>query len=143
MTRQEKSIGYLTNWGARLFARALDRRLAGASAGPMPVFYALADGGRLTQTVLARLAAVEQPTMAKTLARMQRDGLLASFPDPDDRRSSLLALTELGLERAQAALAATLVVNEIALTGFSADERELFLSMLRKVVSRLEADGDA
>ena len=55
------SIGYLTNYAGRLLVRALERRLDGKSAGPMPVFLALNDGGALPQKELARLAAVEQP----------------------------------------------------------------------------------
>ena len=39
---RETSAGYLTNWAARLFARAIERRLAGGNSGPMPVFFALA-----------------------------------------------------------------------------------------------------
>jgi len=35
--RREQSAGYLTNHAARLFVRAIERRLAGGTAGPMPV----------------------------------------------------------------------------------------------------------
>ena len=50
---RETSAGYLTNWAARLFARAIERRLAGGNSGPMPVFFALQDGGAMTQKALA------------------------------------------------------------------------------------------
>ena len=84
------SIGYLTNLAGRLLVRALERRIPGGGAGPMPVFLALSDGKALPQKELARRAAVEQPTMAKMLARMERDGMLSGEPDPTDRRSTLL-----------------------------------------------------
>jgi DNA-binding MarR family transcriptional regulator len=100
------SVGYLTNLTGRLLVRALERRLEGGFAGPMPVFLALSDGKALPQKELARLAAVEQPTMANTLARMERDGLVSGEPDPNDRRSTLLRLTPLGRARADAALPA-------------------------------------
>eukprot|EP01035_Chromulina_nebulosa_P012954 gene12954-17251_t len=74
--RRETSAGYLTNWAARLLTRSLERRLAGGGAGQMPVFFALIDGVAQTQADLARDAAVEQPTMANTLQRMERDGLV-------------------------------------------------------------------
>ena len=85
----------MTNWAARLFARAIDQRLKaiGVSSGQLPVFFALAGGKALTQKELARLAAIEQPTMASTLARMERDGLIERRPDPDDGRSSLVSLS--------------------------------------------------
>jgi MarR family transcriptional regulator for hemolysin len=141
--RREQSAGYLTNLAARLFVRAIERRVAGCNAGPMPVFFALAGGGALSQASLARMAMVEQPTMANTLSRMERDGLIERTPDPDDRRSALVRLSPLGLQRAQEGFAAAMEVNGIALSGFTPAERELYLDMLRRVASNLERDGDA
>jgi len=138
--RRSDSVGYLINWAARLLARALDRRLEGGNLGPMPVYYALLDGAALPQKELARLAAVEQPTMANTLARMTRDGLVTASPDPSDRRSTLIRLTPLGHERGVAAMANARAVNALALEALEPGEREAFLAMLRKVIARLEAD---
>ena len=57
---RQRSAGYMTNWAARLFARAMDRRLKaiGMSSGQMPVLFALGDGGALPQKRLAELAAI-------------------------------------------------------------------------------------
>ena len=135
------SIGYLTNLAARLFVRALERRVPGGAVGPMPVFIALIDGQALPQKTLARLAAVEQPTMANTLARMQRDGLIIGTTDPADRRSTLISLTPLGQEHAEAALKAAGEVNALALGALGTDERETYLRLLKRVIATLEADG--
>lgn len=136
-----QSAGYLVNWAGRLFVRAIERRLAGGNAGPMPVFFALAEGGTMSQTALARWASVEQPTMANTLQRMERDGLIARTPDPDDRRSALVALTRLGRQRANEALRSAFEVNDLALAGFKPAERELLFDMLRRVAENLDRDG--
>ncbi len=135
------SIGYLTNLCARLLVRALERRIPGGTSGPMPVFLALADGGALPQKALARLAAVEQPTMANTLARMMRDGLVVGTRDPADRRSTLLRLTRRGHEHARIAMAAAGEVNTLALGALRSGERAAFLDGLRRVIGKLEADG--
>jgi DNA-binding MarR family transcriptional regulator len=111
------SIGYLTNLTARLFLRALERRSPGGVTGPMPVFLALHEGNALPQKELARVAAVEQPTMANTLVRMQRDGLITREPDPHDRRSTLIRLTAAGRENAELAMAAAGRVNHLALSA--------------------------
>src|SRR3954467_10182322 len=110
---RDTSGGYVTNRAARLFVRALDRRLLNGSAGQMPVFLALIDGDAFTQTELARIASVEQPTMANTLQRMERDGLIDRTPDPADKRSTLVSLSKLGRRRAAEAMEAALDVNEI------------------------------
>jgi len=138
--RREQSAGYLVNWAARLFTRALERRLAGSSAGSMPVFFALIDGRAQTQKELAHWAAVEQPTMANTLARMERDGLIERTPDPADRRSALVALTPLGQQRAGQALQAAGHTNALGLSPLSPEERETFLEMLRRVIQYLDAE---
>jgi len=138
--RRESSAGYLINWAARLFVRALERRLEGASAGSMPVFFALIDGRAQTQKELAHWAAVEQPTMANTLARMERDGLIVRTPDPADRRSALVALSADGRTKAAQALQAAGDTNTLGLTPLAPAEREVFLEMLRRVIQYLDAE---
>lgn len=134
------SAGYLTNLCGRLLVRALERRLPGGAAGPMPVFLALLGGDALPQKELARLAAVEQPTMAKTLKRMERDGLVAGTRDPADRRSTLLHLTPRGHAQAQIAIAAAGEVNALALSALTPEERAPFLDALERIITRLESD---
>ncbi len=135
-----KSSGYMTNWAARLFARAIDRKLReiGVAAGQMPVFFALGDGAALQQKRLAQIASIEQPTMAATLSRMERDGLIVRRPDPDDGRSQLVELTPEAMEKAARVKQAGMAVHARALDRLSDDERALFLDMLARIVASLE-----
>lgn len=130
----------MTNWAARLFARAIDRRLKqfGVSSGQMPVFFALGDGAALSQKVLAAIASIEQPTMAATLSRMERDGMIERRPDPRDGRSQLVALTPEAMEKALKVKEAGMSVNAVALTDLTETEREQFLELLGKVITSLE-----
>lgn len=136
---RDQSAGYVVNLAGRLFIRALERRLAG-SVGPMPVFIALSDGSSRSQAELARWAQVEQPTMANTLNRMERDGLIIRSPDPADGRSMLIALSPPGLERARQTLSMAFEVNGVALAGLSRDERDALFGTLKRVIANLEAD---
>lgn len=138
---RETSAGYLTNWAARLFARELERQLAPSGIAPayMPVLFALADGSQLTQKELARRAAVEQPTMAMTLNRMQRDGMIARTPDPGDKRSALIGLTPLALGKVETVERVVSAINALALEQLTPDERAAYLGLLRKVIGVLEA----
>jgi MarR family transcriptional regulator, transcriptional regulator for hemolysin len=81
---------------ARGLSRVGDARLRelGFATAQWPVLSMLKDGAARSQTDLARLAKVEQPTMAQLLGRMERDGLIHREPDPADRRSSLISLTD-------------------------------------------------
>lgn len=138
--QRHHSAGYMTNWAGRLFARAIDQRLkaAGFSSGHMPVLFALGDGQALSQKALAEIAAIEQPTMAATLSRMERDGLIRRAPDPADGRSMLISLTPPALKKAATVRAAVAEINEAALQDMTQAERETFLRLLGLVVKALD-----
>ena len=136
-----RSTGYMSNWAARLLARAIDQRLKpiGMSSGYMPVMFALARGDALSQRALTEFAEIEQPTMAATLSRMERDGLVVRRPDPNDRRAWLYTLSDVGAEKSVRVRDAGQAINEAALRGLSQNERDQFLAALAKVVVNLEA----
>ena len=139
------SSGYMTNWAARLFAKAIDTRLKpiGLSSGYMPVIFALANGAELSQRALTEQAAIEQPTMAATLSRMERDGLVVRRADPEDRRSALFRLSPLGLEKTAKVKEAGRDVNAVAMAGLTEPERNAYVAALGTIVRNLEASLDA
>lgn len=134
------SPGYMTNWAARLFARAIDRRLKGlgVSSGQMPVFFALGNGAALSQKELATTASIEQPTMAATLSRMERDGLIERAPDPRDGRSQRVSLTAAAAGKAALVREAAMAINAVAMQDLSEDERKLFMDLLARIIASLE-----
>jgi DNA-binding MarR family transcriptional regulator len=140
---RQKSAGYLVNYLARLFARALYRRIAphGVTRGQFPVLLVLWEREGATQAGLAERLAVEQPTMANTLKRMERDGLIERVPDPNDRRQALINLTPRGRGLEEALTASAREANAAALAGLSPEERTQFLALARRVVASLEQDG--
>ena len=137
---RDRSAGYMTNWAARLFARVIDRRLKplGLSSGQLPVFFALGGGAALSQKELAKAAAIEQPTMAATLARMERDGLIERKSDPRDGRSAIVKLTPSAMAKARAVSEAVNSENAKALAGLKEREREAFLDLLRQIIANLD-----
>ncbi|GLQ12169.1 MarR family transcriptional regulator [Devosia yakushimensis] len=141
MLTRETSAGYLTNWAARLFARELERQLAPSGISPayMPIMFALADGGALTQKALAQRAAVEQPTMAATLNRMERDGFIARRPDPADKRSALISLTGTAMALVPEVERVVTTINALALDPLDPDERAQYLTLVRRIIAVLEA----
>ncbi|KJS09887.1 MAG: hypothetical protein VR78_15275 [Hoeflea sp. BRH_c9] len=138
-----RSAGVLAGELARLYSAELQRRLAplGLSAAQFLVLSELWSEDGQTQRALAGQLGVEQATMANTLARMERDHLIARKQHPDDRRSQLVVLTEVARRLEVVAVTAAVEVNEAVLEGLPAAERELFLSMLGRVVSAMR-DGN-
>jgi DNA-binding MarR family transcriptional regulator len=93
---RERSLGYLVNQLARLFRQRLEERLAvhGVPPGQFPLLLILWEEEGLTQSEIARRLSFEQPTVANTLKRMMRDGLVNTAPDPANRKQVLVFLTE-------------------------------------------------
>jgi DNA-binding MarR family transcriptional regulator len=138
------SAGYLANHVARLFARELAEavRPLGLAPAQFMVLLELWREEGLTQKDLVGRLDVEQATMAATLARMERDGLIERRPDQADARARRIQLTSRARALQQPALAAAKGVNARALTGFSEEEREALLSGLRRIVGALSRSAE-
>lgn len=140
--RRTESYGYQIHYLGRLFSRALERRLGphGLFPGQMPALLALWEREGISQAELCRIVQVEQPTMANTLNRMERDDLIRREPDPEDRRRVLIFLTDRAraLEEPMTALARD--ANDAAAQGFSEDENREVTRLLGKLIANLERD---
>lgn len=143
MLERETSAGYMVNWLSRLFIRAITPRIepAGISIGYMPVFFALSAAKEgLTQKRLAQLAEVEQPTMAATLSRMERDGLVQRDADPNDGRSAIVSLTPVAWQKIEVVRKAVETTNREALASLSPEEQAQFFATMRKIVVALRGE---
>lgn len=137
--KRNDSFGYLTNYLARLFSRALDDRLSdhGVAVGQFAILLLLWEEDGLTQAELGRRAAVEQPTIANTLARMERDGLIRRQPDPMDRRRAFIHLTERARALEAPLTEAARTVLDRAAVGISAADQAVLLAGLRRMIANL------
>ncbi len=139
---REKSLGYLLNLAGRLIGRALDQRLAGygVSLGQFPLLLTLWEEEGLTQSEIARRLDVEQPTVANTLKRMERDGLIAAAPDPKHARRVLIRLTQRGRELEATLKAEALQINRRAAADLTPQELTGFRAALGKVIAAIATD---
>jgi DNA-binding MarR family transcriptional regulator len=134
------SAAFLAGQCSRLMAVRLQEALKpfGLAPAQFMVLVDLAGGQKRTQRELAARLDVEQPTMANTLARMERDGLLTRTANPHDKRVAFLSATP----RAEAVYAqaakAAISVNERAVRGLTTEERLRFLGTLARVIDNLK-----
>jgi DNA-binding MarR family transcriptional regulator len=137
---RDHSAGYLANLMGRLFAQALESRLQplGLRLGAFPALLHLWEQDGLTQKDLVRRLGIEQPTMAATLARMERDGLVIRTPDETDGRVQRIRLTSRARALQAPATAAAEAVNATALAGLSGAERAQFLRLMARVTAALD-----
>ncbi len=84
------------NYLGRLLLSQLNEQIKpyGVSQGQLPVLCCLAKKEGQTQAELCKNIQVEQPTMANTLRRMERDGLICRISSENDKRQSRIYLAE-------------------------------------------------
>lgn len=124
----------------RSFGRLVDVQLRelGFAMSQLPVLVTLKQRKSLAQAELARIAQVEQSSMAQLLNRMERDGLIRRDPDPDDGRSRLVSLTETASRRMHKARAIMDATSEKALVGFDDHDLEQLRSLLSRINTNLD-----
>ncbi len=132
----EESLGYLINRAARAFANRLatELRAFDVGIGQWAVLLHLWGSDGMTQAQLARRVAIEQPTMVRTIDRMERDGLVTRTPDPDDGRATRIALTERGWALRDQLVPLAADVNRAATARLSPAEVATLRRLLAKLV---------
>jgi len=126
-----------------LFQQAYDDAFADLAlpAGHYGVLVALRRAGapyERTPTDLARSRMMTSGGMTAVLDRLERGGLVARRPNPDDRRGSLVGLTPEGLPLVEAAMGVHTEVEHRLVAGLDPDERDHLVTLLRKLLASLE-----
>jgi DNA-binding MarR family transcriptional regulator len=143
--RSASSVGYQVNRLARLFEVALRDRIAayGVVPGQFPALLALYERDQQTQRELCEVADVDQSTMAKTLARMRRDGLIRDEPDPADGRRIRYQLTPQARALEADLATAGHEVIAVATSGIPAARLAAFEQALNEMATNLAAAADS
>jgi MarR family transcriptional regulator, transcriptional regulator for hemolysin len=128
----------------RTFARIADARLRqlGLATSQLPVLMALKKNKALTQSELARIAQVEQPSMAQLLNRMERDDLVKRVPDPNDKRSRLISLTQGASRRMLKGRDIMDATCATALKDFSNAHIDLLTALMQRINANLDGAGE-
>jgi DNA-binding MarR family transcriptional regulator len=134
---RSESATWLASQLARGFTRALQTRAAklGFSPGQFPILIELWEEEGLTQRQLLDRVDVEQATIANTLARMERDGLIERRAHPRDKRAQQIFLTDKAREMREEALAAAEEAEQAVFQGFRRFEKELLKEYIRWAIA--------
>ncbi len=94
-------------------------------------------GHPATPQDLNRVARITSAGMTRTLDRLEDAGYVDRVPNPDDRRSVLVGLTDAGWEFAASVMRDMHAHYETVAADLSAAERKASLETLRGAISRL------
>jgi DNA-binding MarR family transcriptional regulator len=133
-------LGWVHTRARRAIDTVFERH--GLTIGEFDVLAALrraAEPRALTPTALSRLLELSPAGMTNRFDRLEGAGLIERRPDPKDRRSSLVVLTDAGRQRVDAAVAEHLDNEASLLAGLTRTERRTLDELLRKLLASLEA----
>lgn len=91
-----------------------------------------------TQTELQKAIGIEQPTVVRTLDRMERDGLINRKSNPSDRRVFNIYLTEKAINCKEIVLNSAELLNSSLLGRLSLSETSHINALLEQIISNLE-----
>ncbi len=101
----------------------------------------LSEHGDCSQKELADFLGVSTASIATSLKRMSKSGLIERTADEKDRRINRLSLTEKGNEIRLAGRAECERIDKAMFSGFSDDEITAFSDMLSKIANNLSPSG--
>jgi MarR family transcriptional regulator for hemolysin len=141
----ENSLGYWVIMAARAYERELIRELEprGITWRQSQVLGWLALEKDLSQSELAERMAIEGPTLAGILDRMERDGWIRRHDCPDDRRKKIIRPAEQALPVWEQIVRCARRLRARAAAGLSNEEVETLRRLLARVRHNLNRNLQA
>ena len=135
-------MGYQVNLLARLFESALRARIAphGVVPGQFAQLLALLERDGVSQADLCKAVHIDQSTMALTLRRMERDGLITRVASQQDKRRTEIWLTSRARELKATLIACAQDANAVATQGVSEVDIATTLRVLTQMIRNLQAE---
>lgn len=140
----DKNLCYEINRLARMLMAKVNEQTKphGVSQGQLPVLCCLDEEGGQTQAELCRNIQVEQPTMANTLSRMERDGLIYRVASDQDRRQSKIYLSAQTRPTVDLLQAKSEEVVDRMTRNMSPAEVEEFKRLVKLAIQTLETSSE-
>ena len=95
---------------------------------------------QLTPSDLARQRMMTSGGMTVALDRLERKGLITRSPNPEDRRGSLVRLSDNGRALIDQAMERHAETEQSLVSGLTRDERAKLITLLRRLLLTVETD---
>lgn len=133
--------GRLLHWLSRKHFQYCEAKFqsVGIWPGQVPILMELGKHGRLSQRDLAEKVRVTPATISGTLKRLERNGVIVRTGTEDDARVSLVSLSERGKQLMEEAHSVFAEADELLVQGFTQEEQELALVLIRRMLENVHA----
>ena len=111
----------------------------GVTADQFVLLACLAEQDAIMQQELARRASSDPSTIGAMLVLLEGRGLVTRARHPDDSRARVVTLTARGRRLFERLLKTSEPIRVQMLSGFSADEAQLLVDCLRRLIDNLAA----
>jgi DNA-binding MarR family transcriptional regulator len=112
----------------------------GVTPAQCGVLYVLKQQPQIDQATLARHMRLDRSTTGTVVGTLESRGLIAREVGQRDRRLRVLALTPDGETMLEQVLRRAAGITDTLLAAFSAEERSLFLTLIRRLIRHFEAE---
>lgn len=113
---------------------------AGVFFGQPPILDYVLEHDGCSQTDLAEALKVSAPSIATSVKRMLKTGLLQRTRSGSDSRANLISITDLGKSRLMECRESFESVNRQMFSGFSPEELEIFNGYLLRMSTNIASD---
>ena len=125
--------------GGRVFEKILAKENISEFNGAQgKILYVLWERDKISIIELSKAVGLANTTLTSMLDRMEEAGLIKRFPDPEDRRKNLIALTDKARGLREKYEQVSQEMNEVYYKGFSEGEIAEFEMYLQRVLKNVK-----
>jgi len=130
----DEQVGYLLRLASQRHAMIFQNHISqGLTPTQFSTLIRVAEEGQVSQNQLGRLAAMDIATIKGVVDRLKAKGLLQTASDPDDKRRSIISLTDKGAELMQQLYKSGQSITKETLAPLKASEQRTLISLLKKL----------
>ena len=130
----DEQVGYLLRLASQRHALIFQEHITqNLTPTQFSTLIRVSEHGEVSQNHLGRLAAMDTATVKGVVDRLRQKGLLETLPDANDKRRSILSLTQKGAEMITTLRADGAAISDATLSPLKPSEQKRLLDLLKKM----------
>lgn len=126
-------VGFVLRQASQRHLAIFSRTIDGLTPMQFAAMAKLHEAGALSQNALGRLTAMDAATIKGVVDRIGKRGLVSTERDTQDRRRTIVSLTEEGVRLIKKSELLACSISEETLAPLSKDDQVVFLQLLKKL----------
>ena len=130
----DEQVGYLLRLASQRHALIFQEHITqNLTPTQFSTLIRVSEHGEVSQNHLGRLAAMDTATVKGVVDRLRQKGLLETLPDANDKRRSIVSLTQKGAEMIATLRADGAAISDATLSPLKPSEQKRLLDLLKKM----------